>query len=334
MRQKKEKKKSKFRVLLLIIIVIGIVFSYKSNIDLKGQFIKGQSLKGQSSSKKVVGDKASPVLSLTVASDADLSKSLDKLNSPNAILVRLDNHSILMEKNGSQKIYPASLTKIMTAIVAIEKLPDLQENIKLPSSMFRKLHKADASMAGFQPDEKVRAIDLLYGVMLPSGAECSIGLANSIAGSEQKFVDIMNEKAEVLGMKGTHFTNTTGLQDDNHYTTVKDLAVLLSYALQNKTFRDIFTSSRYSTSPTNKNPDGITFYSTMFKNIVNQVIDGGKMLGGKTGYTNEAGLCLASLAQKDGKEYIFVTVGANGNHGTPQYNIDDAYAVYNKLGKY
>lgn len=246
MGQNKEKRKSKFWVLLLMIIVIGIIFLYKFNIDLKGQSL----------SRKVGGDKATPVSSLSIAVDSDLSRSLNNLHIQNAILVRLDNHSILMDKNGMQKIYPASLTKIMTSIVAIEKLPYLQEKINLPRSMFRKLYKADASMAGFQPDEKVRAIDLLYGVMLPSGAECSIGLADNIAGSEKKFVNIMNEKAAELGMNNTHFTNTTGLQDDNHYTTVKDLSILLSYALQNKTFRDIFTSSRYSTAPTNKNPGG------------------------------------------------------------------------------
>ena len=166
----------------------------------------------------------------------------------------------------------------------------------LPNSMFQKLFKADASMAGFKPDEKVRAIDLLYGVMLPSGAECCIGLADHIAGSEQKFVELMNLKAVALGMNNTHFTNSTGLQDDNHYTTVKDLSILLSYALQNTTFRDIFTASRYSITPTNKHPNGITFQNTMFKNITNPVVDGGKILGGKTEYTVEAGLCLASLA--------------------------------------
>lgn len=96
----------------------------------------------------------------------------------------------------------------MTAIVAIEKLPNLQENVDLPNSMFQKLYKANASRAGFKPDEKVRAIDLLYGVMLPSGAECCIGVADHIAGSEQKFVEMMNQKAVVLGMSNTHFTNS------------------------------------------------------------------------------------------------------------------------------
>ena len=95
---------------------------------------------------------------------------------------------------------------------------------------------------------------------------------------------------------------------------------------------DIFTASHYSIAPTNKHPHGITFQNTMFKNITNPV-DGAKILGGKTGYTVEAGLCLASLTQKNGREYILVTAGAKGNHESEQYNLDDAYTVYNKLGK-
>lgn len=253
------------------------------------------------------------------------------LHSHNAILLRLDNHKVLMEKNSDQKIYPASLTKIMTAVVAIEQLNDLQDNIQLPNSMFQELYKADASMAGFLPGEEVRASDLLYGVMLPSGAECCIGLAEHIAGSESGFVALMNKKADSLKMNNTHFTNTTGLHDDNHYTTVKDLSVLLSYTLKNKTFKEIFTSSRYSTAPTNKHPGGITFKSTLFKNLESPVFEGGSILGGKTGYTVKAGLCLASLAEKNGRDYILVTAGARGDHESEQYNIEDAYAVYSGL---
>lgn len=319
--QQAKKKKSKFWVILLMIAVI--VLAYKSINSLNGKSLFG----------KIDGNKTGPVPSLTVAADSDVSIPIDNLHSPNAILVRLDDHTILMRKNSEQKIYPASLTKIMTAIVAIENLSDLQKKIELPNAMFQKLNEADASMAGFQPNEKVKAIDLLYGVMLPSGAECCIGLADHIAGSEQGFVVKMNQKAEALGMSNTHFTNSTGLQDKNHYTTVKDLSILLSYALQNSTFRDIFTATHYSTAPTNKHSNGITFNSTMFKNIENPAISGGEILGGKTGYTDEAGLCLASLAKKEGKEYVLVTAGAKGNHRSEQYNIEDAYEVYNKLGK-
>jgi D-alanyl-D-alanine carboxypeptidase (penicillin-binding protein 5/6) len=223
---------------------------------------------------------------------------------------------------------------MMTAIVAIENLPDLKKEITLTNSVFQGLSEADASMAGFQPGENVRAIDLLYGALLPSGAEACVGLADYIAGSEKDFVGMMNQKAADLGMHNTHFENSTGLQNENHYTTVKDLAILLSYALQNDTFREIFTSSHHSTPPTYKHPFGITFYSTMFEELNNQSIADGKILGGKTGYTDEAGLCLASLAQVGKQEYILISAGAKGDHHSEQYNITDALAVYNSIGAY
>ncbi len=186
-------------------------------------------------------------------------------------------------------------------------------------------------MAGFQPGEKVREIDLLYGVMLPSGAECCVALADRIAGSEQNFVKIINQKAADLGMDNTHFENATGLHNENHCTTVKDLSILLSYALQSEPFREIFTSSRHFIPPTNKHRGGIAFISTLSQNLKDQTLPDGEILGGKTGYTDEAGLCLASLAQIDGKEYILVTAGAKGDHKTEQYNIDDACKVYQEL---
>ncbi|MBP3039503.1 D-alanyl-D-alanine carboxypeptidase [Bacillaceae bacterium Marseille-Q3522] len=277
-------------------------------------------------------DRAAP---LPPSKEPDLTVSIspDELNSSNAILMRLTDDTVLMQKNSEEKIYPASLTKMMTAIVVIENAADLEEKIELSNSIFQGLYEADASMAGFQPGEQVKAIDLLYGAMLPSGAESCIGLADWIAGSEQNFVKMMNQKATDLGMDNTHFENATGLHNENHYTTVKDLAVLLSYALQNDTFREIFTSPRHATPPTNKHPDGITFYNTMFKELNNQNIIGGEILGGKTGYTNEAGLCLASLAKVDRHEYILISAGAKGDHHSEQYHITDALAVYNRIGK-
>lgn len=121
---------------------------------------------------------------------------------------------------------------MMTAIVAIEELKDLSQEITLTQEMFAGLYEQDATQAGFQPGETVRAIDLLYGVMLPSGAECCIALSYAIAGSEQGFVDLMNKKAEKLGMDGTHFCDSTGLHNPDHYSTAKDMAVLLQYALK------------------------------------------------------------------------------------------------------
>ena len=142
---------------------------------------------------------------------------------------------------------------------------------------------------------------------------------------------MMNKKAQRLGMKGTHFCDTTGLHDPDHYSTVRDIAVLLKYALKNDTFREIIESPRHSTGVTNIHPSGITYYSTMFKNLSDTSVTGGKILGGKTGYTSEAGLCLASFAEIYGREYILVTAGAAGNTGNPLH-VQDAVTVYNRLG--
>ncbi|OOM76003.1 D-alanyl-D-alanine carboxypeptidase [Clostridium sp. BL-8] len=318
--RKLKKKKSKILIYAAFLLMIGIAaFVYKYIIVPGYQHIFEKEYGGR----------------ITSASsfDSSIPISPDKLNSPNAILISLKDNTILMQKNSEEKIYPASLTKMMTAIVAIENLPNLKEEIKLSNSTFQGLYGADASMAGFKPGEQVRAIDLLYGALLPSGAECCIGLADQIAGSEQNFVKIMNKKAADLGMKDTHFENATGLQNENHYTTVKDLSILLSYALKNDTFREIFTSSRHSTAPTNKHPRGITFNSIMFEELKNQNIVGGEILGGKTGYTDEAGLCLASLAKVDRQEYILISTGAKGDHHSQQYNITDALVVYNSIDK-
>ncbi|GFP76547.1 D-alanyl-D-alanine carboxypeptidase family protein [Clostridium fungisolvens] len=339
--RKIEKKTLAIRVFLAFLLMVGIVdlvYKFTTISEYQNIFEKQYDDKNSAySSLNMTKDSSDNGTTLVPPSKIELNSSVsispDKLKSPYAILIRLKDHTILMDKSSQEKIYPASLTKMMTAIVAIENLPNLKEEIKLTNSTFQGLYGADASMAGFKSGEQVMAIDLLYGVLLPSGAECCIGLANQIAGSEQNFVEMMNKKAADLGMKNTHFENTTGLHNENHYTTVKDLSILLSYALKNDTFKEIFTSSRHSTQPTNKHPGGITFYSTMFEELNNQNIIGGEVLGGKTGYTDEAGLCLASLAKVGKQEYIMISAGAKGDHHTKQYNITDALTVYNSIGK-
>ena len=156
--------------------------------------------------------------------------------------------------------------------------------------------------------------------------------AYRIAGSEEAFAAMMNEKAQELELYDTHFCNATGLHDPQHYSTVEDIAQLLQYALQNQTFREAFTSSRYSTFPTVQHPEGFTFYSTMFTAMESPEVTGGVILGGKTGYTEEAGLCLASLAEIEGKEYILVTANAAGSHQTEPYHTIDAANVYSQVG--
>ncbi len=262
----------------------------------------------------------------------DLFVDLTQLYSPYAILVDCASGVTVAEHNAQERIYPASLTKIMTAVLAVENTEDLDEEITVPEDFFGQLYAEDASMAGFWPGERARLWDLLYGILLPSGAECCMTFAYRIAGSEAAFVEMMNQKAEELGLADTHFCNATGLHDPDHYSTVQDLSVLLRYALQSAAFKTAFTGSRYSVPPTRQHPDGFTFVSTMFQYMDSAEVTGGRILGGKTGYTEEAGQCLASLAEVAGREYILVTAKAPGTHETEQYHILDAEQVYSQIG--
>ena len=258
---------------------------------------------------------------------------LDTLNSPYAVLMDASTGEVLAEQNADTQMYPASMTKILTAVTAMESVNSLDEIVTMPYEIYATLYEEGASMAGFEAGEQASVRQLLYGVILPSGAECCIALADLIDGSESAFVQRMNEKAQALGMSSTHFVTCTGLHDAQHYSTVRDIAVLLQYALQSSDFREIFTAHSYSVAPTAQHPEGFTFYSTMFQSLGDASVTGGEILGGKTGYTEEAGLCLASLAQVNGREYILVTAGAPGSHDTEPLHTIDAKAVYNRIGE-
>ena len=252
--------------------------------------------------------------------------------SRHAILLDAQSGRVLAQKRADERTAPASLTKMMTILLAIEGEPDLDKQVTLPEDIFPALQTEKASMAGFAPGETVTVRDLLYGAMLPSGAECCIALADTISGSEADFAELMNKKARKLGMENTHFCDSTGLHNPDHYSTVKDIAVLMKYCIKNDTFREIVETSRHSTGVTNIHPDGITYYSTMFKNLSDPTVTGGKILGGKTGYTSEAGHCLVSFAEIEGREYIFVSAGASGADGNTIPHIQDAVTVYNRVG--
>lgn len=243
------------------------------------------------------------------------------LNSPNVILLNNNTNQIIYSQNADEKIYPASLTKIMTVTVALEKIKNIKKEITLTDAMFKNVYESGASVAGFQPYETVTYEDLLYGAMLPSGADATNALAISLFGSMDKFITAMNNKAKELKLKNTHFVNCTGLHNNNHYSTVADIAKLLQYALKDKEFRTIFTTKTY-TSGTH------IFYSTFSKySALDNLV-----IGGKTGFTDEAGLCLASIADDEGKEWILVTAHAPSGSGKPLHAMDQA-KIYKKFFK-
>lgn len=314
-RSRKRRKQQRRRVLVSALIEIIIL------VLLAGAFCWDRGLKGKISGVVGIFD-GPPVKELDVSG----------VNSSNVVLMDVKSGKVIGEMNGEERIYPASMTKIMTAIVALEAFSDLDREITLGQDIFYALDGQDATQAGFQPGESVRIRDLVYGVILPSGAECCLALADEVAGSEEAFVEKMNQKAKAIGMKNTNFVDCTGLHDPEHYSTAYDIALLLKYALHNETFCDVIESHFHSTPGTNVHPDGITYYSTMFKNMSDTSVTGGEILGGKTGYTSEAGHCLASFAQIYDREYILVTAGAAADAtGIP--HIQDAKTLYNRLGE-
>ncbi len=268
----------------------------------------------------------------TVDAEQLPTKEVDvTLRSQYALLVRLSDQATLLDIKSGEKIYPASMTKIMTVLVVLDEMSDLDTKVLVSNQIISDMLEENASMAGFRGGEHVKAIDLLYGALLPSGGECTAALAEHVGGSAAGFVRLMNEKAQALGMANTHFTNASGLHNIDHYTTCRDMIKLLTAALKNPQFRQLFTTHRYSTDVTDAHDGGITFYSTLFDNLDESTLRGAVILGGKTGYTSPAGLCLASLGEKDGQEYILITAKADSEKGHDLYHIEDAVAVYNAL---
>lgn len=257
--------------------------------------------------------------------------ALSGLFSPRAALLDRSSGELIAGQKINTKAPPASLTKIMTVLLAIESLPDLDQTVTVPAEIFNDLWAENASLAGFSPDETVPLRDLLYGAMLPSGAECCLTLARQVSGSEETFVEQMNRRAQELGLENTRFANCTGLHDPDHYASAADLARLLDAALESETFRQVFTSRSYTTSPTAQHPQGFTMYSSMFALLDKLPGQGRALRDGKTGYTSQAGLCLASLIEEDGRESILVTTGAPGDHTTDPYHLLDALEVCDQL---
>lgn len=263
-----------------------------------------------------------------------VSDNQSDIYSSNMILFDITQDKIIAESGSKETIYPASLTKIMTALVSIERLMQIdgiEMTMQMPVDIFDTLVTQNASMAGFEPGETVAAKDLLYGMMLPSGADAAVGMAVNLYGSEEVFVYKMNEKAKELGMEHTHFTNVTGLHDEAHYSTLDDLNMLLKYALKNEVFRKIFTTTVYESSKTMEHPDGIIMESTLFEKMSMQAMEDITILGGKTGFTDKAGLCLATLAVMDGREYILITAGAKSSTSANPFHILDALKIYSTL---
>ena len=244
-----------------------------------------------------------------------------------------ENKNIEYEKNSNSRTYPASLTKIMTTIVALEHIEDLSAIAPVDIGAYKVMVDKNSSMAGFYGGENVTYRDLLYGTMLPSGGEAANSLAINVAGSVESFVRLMNEKALELGMENTHFTNVEGLDDDKQYTSAQDMAKLLDYALENGDFRAIFTKKEFVTTKTLDHPNGIKLKSTVLSRLEGIHQDGFEIIGGKSGTTSRAGQCWATLGTKNNQEYICIVMGAplNNISNPDMKQRDDTIKLYKRI---
>ena len=249
------------------------------------------------------------------------------IKCPYVALLDVDSNKVIAGRSSTQRIYPASMTKVMTLIVAVEHLKSLEDTYTMTNEILYPLVRAEATRAGFDPGEVVNAKDMLYGLILPSGADASICLANMISGSEAQFAVLMNQKAQELGLKDTHFTNTSGLHDSNHYTTPTDMAVIMAYAMKNPICSQVLSTYTYTTAPTPQHPQGIPLVSNMYSRMYGNEVEGVIITGGKTGYTGEALQCLVSYAIKDGNRYVAVTTGAT-NKWSCVYDTFELYRNY------
>ena len=317
-------------LIMFIIIIIIVVIAVKNAVSHGDK--KDPKKPGGSEVTEVVTEETIPTQTQI---ELDI---FDGIYSTNAIIIDAEDGTILKGLNEDVQAYPASVTKMMTTIVAIENIENLDGQYVMPQSIYDYLFTTDLSTAGFEKNETVKYSDLLYGTMLRSGAECCLALAYSVGGSEEGFVELMNAKAEELGMVNTHFMNCTGEHDLEHYSSVHDMAILLQYGLQNDTFRTLITTSEYTSSSTTQHPDGIVMYNTFHQTLASTDAGGATLLGGKTGFTTEAGQCLASFASIDGHEYILVTFGASVPAGSSVYaghlHVDDAILIYSRLAAY
>lgn len=256
------------------------------------------------------------------------TKTLDlELYSENALLIDLESNTVLVQKNADARIYPASMTKVMTVLVAAEHIENWDETFTMTQSIIDPLFLADASMAGFVHGEAVPMTELLYGAVLPSGAEATEALAIVTAGSEEAFAALMNEKAQALGLKDTHFVDASGLHDENHYTTLSDMAIIMQAALDNPHCREVLTSVNHTSPATTQNPEGVAMTNRFLYRIRPQQTGNVDIQAAKTGYTAQAMNCCASFGvSPKGRNLICVTSKA----WTGDFCIDDHVALYSQ----
>lgn len=253
-----------------------------------------------------------------------------EVNANYAVVFDLDQGTILGEKNSSASMNPASMTKVMTLLVAVENLPDLEKKITITQDIVDYVKARGASNCGFVAGEQVRVKDLLYGVILPSGADAVLALAKEIAGSEAGFVALMNKKAQDLGLSSDcKFQNATGLYHSTHHMNVKDIGEIMAAAMRNSLAREVLSTENYQIPATNKHGNGIKLTNLFVQRIKGQDTGGASVTMAKTGFVRQSMFCAVSSGKgANGKNLLVVT----GYSSSTWQCIKDHATLYKRFG--
>ncbi len=306
----------------VVVILSLIVSSFVKDNTKEDSTYMTAGLENESSVE--IEDEFIPLSPMSTDSTVSLGSKIDSLN---AVLVDCSNGNILAQKSSTARIYPASMTKVMTLLVAAENVLNINDMFIMTSAIIDPLYREGSTLAGFMPNEPVRIEDMFYGAILESGGEAAVGLAIHTAGSEAAFIEMMNQKAADLGLDNTHFTNVSGLHDENHYTTCREMAIIMHAALNNEFCRQVL-STEYYTVPKNEYHEEIKFHSGMFTKMYGTEPEVATIKGGKTGYTIHSRNCLVSYAiTDDGREIICVTAQGGGKY-IPIYDCIELYKNY------
>lgn len=263
------------------------------------------------------------IMSVVIAAVSGvLGVSAEQDNSARAaVIMDVNSGRVLYSKNMDEKLAMASTTKIMTTLVAVES-GRLEEQV----TVSRKASYTEGSSIYLREGEKHKVHDLLYAIMLRSGNDAAVAVAEHVGGSVEGFADMMNRKAQEIGANNTHFANPHGLDTQGHYTTAYDLALITAYALKNPIFADVVSSKKKTIEgPPNENWDRVMIN----KNKMLWQFDGGD--GVKTGYTNKAGRCLVSSATRDGMQLVCVVLNCGPMWDDSAALLEDSFKNYSNV---
>ena len=324
--------KMKKRIYIAYILILLFIFNTLGlNLNVSAATLN--------TSPNFSGKKPQDIPGNASVSDAEaIPSDAPKINAASAIVMDLDTGDILYEKNPDMEMYPASITKVLTCLIAIEN-GNVNDTITVSDNAMKNVEEGSSTI-GLQAGESLSLRDALYGMMLNSGNDCALAISEYIGGSIEGFTDMMNKRSRELGCRNSHFVNPNGLQNENHYTTCYDMALIGRAAYQYPEFKKLVSTLAYTIPKTNKNEERNLWQE-------NRLIYEGSgeyyyefCTGGKTGYTDAALATLLSYAERDGKRLITVVMKCNPTDESFSDTIKlfefcfNKYLIYRPLQEY